>query len=62
MKTDQANTSREHGRLINERRSGQDRRKVKDRRDEIRFENCRRKNHGRRIEDRDFWKESLELK
>lgn len=60
MKTDQTNTSQGHSRPIDERRSGQDRRRIKDRRDEIRFENCRRKNHGRRQEDRDFWKESLE--
>ncbi len=48
-----------HEPLFEEKRSGLDRRKTTDRRDEIRFEKCRRKNHGRRIEDRDFWKESL---
>ncbi len=62
MDTDQTNGLHEQGRLHQEKRSGKDRRKTKDRRDEIRFEECRRKNHGRRLEDRDFWKESLESK
>lgn len=42
-----------------ERRCGEDRRKGSDRRKSIRYESCRRKNHGRRKEDKDPWKEAL---
>jgi len=44
-----------------ERRCGEDRRTGGDRRNDVRFEKCRRKNHGRRAEDKDPWKESLEF-
>jgi hypothetical protein len=49
-----------HGR---ERRAGDDRRQGHDRREEIRFEpgkKDRRKTQGRRAEDRDLWRESLD--
>lgn len=44
-----------------ERRNGTDRRCGTDRRNGVRYEACRRKNHGRRKEDKDLWKESLEF-
>ena len=44
-----------------ERRNGLDRRDGKDRRYDVRYEPTRRKNHGRREDDRDLWKESLEF-
>lgn len=46
-----------------ERRSGEDRRQQADRREEIRFEpgkSDRRRNRGRRNEDRDIWRESID--
>ena len=61
MDTDQITKKPEHDELYTEKRSGTDRRKRKDRRDLIRFETCRRKNHGRRKEDKDPWKDALEL-
>ena len=45
-----------------ERRCGQDRRSGRDQRKEVRYEASRRKNHGRRTQDKDPWKESLEFK
>lgn len=50
-----------HGR---ERRSGKDRRIQTDRRDEIRFEpgnQDRRRGRGRRREDRDLWREAMDM-
>ena len=44
------------------RRSGEDRRQQTDRREDIRFEpgkKDRRKNRGRRTEDRDVWEEAM---
>lgn len=42
-----------------DRRRGRDRRCQHDQRNEVRYESPRRKNHGRRQEDKDPWKESL---
>lgn len=45
-----------------EKRSGKDRRELKDRRDEIRFEPGkpdRRKDNGRRAEDNDLWTKAM---
>ncbi|MBN0987447.1 hypothetical protein [Amphritea pacifica] len=61
METDHTDSHEQAKRIIPERRSGKDRRHIRDRRDQIRFEADRRKNHGRRTEDRDLWKESLEF-
>lgn len=44
-----------------EQRNGKDRRCGTDRRNAVRYEATRRKNHGRRKEDRDPWKDALEF-
>lgn len=58
MDTD-SSSSQWHGR---ERRCGHDRRRRLDRRDEIRYEpgrQNRRRNRGRRLEDRDLWRAAM---
>ncbi|WP_417222085.1 hypothetical protein [Amphritea sp.] len=61
MTSDKTNKTTGHETPFNDKRSGHDRREYKDRRDEIRFQENRRKNHGRRIEDKDPWKDALEF-
>lgn len=60
MTDDKTNTLNHHKPFI-DKRSGTDRRKYKNRREQIRFEADRRKNHGRRREDKDPWKDALEF-
>ena len=61
MASDSTNTEQEQHNPLNERRTIKDRRIGKDRRNLVRYEAGRRKNHGRREEDKDPWKESLEF-
>ncbi|WP_019620578.1 hypothetical protein [Amphritea japonica] len=61
MESDSSNTEQEQHNPMDERRVIQDRRAGNDRRNLIRYEAGRRKNHGRRQEDKDPWKESLEF-
>ena len=61
METNNSDTQKQSPENFHERRIAQDRRQGHDRRDGIRFEKERRSNHGRRKEDKDPWKESLEF-
>lgn len=61
MEADSKKDQLEQHNPLDERRSCKDRRAGLDRRNLIRYEAGRRKNHGRRTEDKDPWKESLEF-
>ncbi|MDO6562204.1 hypothetical protein Q4488_02305 [Amphritea sp. 1_MG-2023] len=61
MTSEKSNKANDHERPLIEKRCGIDRRNHKNRREQIRYEPDRRKNHGRRVNDKDPWKDAFEF-